>query len=273
MAAPHVTGVAALLLAQNPSLSAAELRARLLDFAVDAGPPGPDQQYGAGILNARNSLTQSFEPRRRTFAQLYNAATGALVRSVATQANGAYLFDELDDGEYQVFGGQDEDDDEQIGLPGRRWGAFGAAGIPTTLTVAGSGEHPASFSIGMPVELEPNDRFSDADVLYPGGYLAGSLDVQDVVDVARVLVRQPGEYTFETSAQRGACGFALESDTILQLYDVDGGLIASNDDVDVEAENYCSRISPLLAAGTYYVAVGSSSVAGGRYYVQARPGK
>lgn len=272
MAAPHVTGVAALLVAQNPPMLVSELRSRLLDFAVDAGPPGPDQQYGAGILNARNSLTQSFAPPRRTFAQLYNAVTGALVRSVATQANGAYAFDELDAGEYQVFGGQDEDDDRQIGLPGRRWGAFGTAGIASTLTVAGAGEYPASFSIAMPTEVEPNDGFADADVLYPGGYLAGSLEAQDV-DVSRVLVRQPGEYTFETSAQRGACGFALEGDTILSLYDANGGLIVSNDDITSDADNYCSRITALLAAGTYYVAVESFSLAGGRYHVQARPGK
>src|SRR5438093_2610116 len=59
MATPHVTGVAALVLALNPALNVAALRARLTGFAVDVGSDGPDQLYGAGIVNARNSLTQS----------------------------------------------------------------------------------------------------------------------------------------------------------------------------------------------------------------------
>ena len=159
MAAPHVSGVAALILAQNPSLSVAQLRARLLDFAVDVGAPGPDHQYGAGILNARNSLTQSFAPPRRTFARLYDVATGALVKSISAGVNGSYIFDDLGEGEYHVFGGQDEDDDRQIGTPGRRWGAFGGAAIATPLTVTEGGEHSASFTIGTPVRWSPTMRW------------------------------------------------------------------------------------------------------------------
>ena len=88
-----------------------------------------------------------------------------------------------------------------------------------------------------------------------------------------MVVHQPGEYTFETSARKGACGFALGGDTILKLYDANNALIASNDDIDVDAESYCSRITTVLSAGTYYVAVESFSAAGGRYYLQARLGK
>lgn len=58
MAAPHVSGVAALLLANQPGLSASQLRSRLIDYAVPAGPP---DQFGAGIVSARNSLTQSLD--------------------------------------------------------------------------------------------------------------------------------------------------------------------------------------------------------------------
>lgn len=52
MAAPHVTGIAALLLSLKPSLTLAELRAALTGTATDLGPRGPDPEYGAGLVNA-----------------------------------------------------------------------------------------------------------------------------------------------------------------------------------------------------------------------------
>ena len=53
-AAPHVAGVAALLVAKGVRGQAAVQR--MLATAVDAGPPGPDPEYGAGIVNARRAL-------------------------------------------------------------------------------------------------------------------------------------------------------------------------------------------------------------------------
>ena len=49
-AAPHVAGVAGLLKAENPGLSAADLRTRLLSFCVPMGDP---YSFGAGRLEAR----------------------------------------------------------------------------------------------------------------------------------------------------------------------------------------------------------------------------
>jgi len=59
MAAPHVSGVAALIVAtkvigRNPSPTA--LERRLKATARDVGPPGPDRRYGAGLLDARAAL-------------------------------------------------------------------------------------------------------------------------------------------------------------------------------------------------------------------------
>src|SRR5207244_1250128 len=89
MATPHVTGVAALVLAREPGLSVAALRARLTGFAVDVGSDGPDQLYGAGIVNARNSLTQSLAPPRQLYARLYDATSGAVVATRAAAADGS----------------------------------------------------------------------------------------------------------------------------------------------------------------------------------------
>ena len=271
MAAPHVTGVAALLLARNPSLTPAALRSQLTSYAVDVGAPGPDQLYGAGIVNARNSLTQTQAPPRQPYARLY-AATGASVATVAVQPDGSYAFTALPDGAYYVFAGEDENGDGQIGVPGRRWGANGGTAAPIAVTVSGAGTYGASFSVGYPIELEPNDNTGVADVLVVGGYLLGTISSPSSdVDLSRVTIPQSGVYTVETSAVDGACGFGLEEDTVLGLYDASGALLLSNDDIVAGPTlNLCSRITANLSAGTYYVAV--TGYLGGRYRVQARAG-
>ncbi|HEY6108388.1 MAG TPA: S8 family serine peptidase, partial [Gemmatimonadales bacterium] len=266
MAAPHVTGVAALLLAQNPSLTVAQLRARLTTYAVDAGAPGPDNQYGAGIVNARNSLTQSLAPPRATYARLYGA-NGLLLATTRTAADGSYAFTGLGDASYAVYGGTDESGDGQVGLPGRLWGALGGSATPTAVTVDGAANYPATFAIALPAEIEPNNSSGQANALAMGGYVNAAIGSASDVDVFRVRVPQSGTYTFETSAVNGACGFALEANTVLTLRDSTGTVLASNDDVDAVALNYCSRISLTLPPGTYFATVSGST---GRYRLQAR---
>jgi serine protease len=55
MAAPHVAGVAALLYSQGVTNPAA-IEAALKRFAVDLGPAGRDDEYGAGLIDARATL-------------------------------------------------------------------------------------------------------------------------------------------------------------------------------------------------------------------------
>jgi subtilisin family serine protease len=51
VAAPHVAGALALLLSAFPNLSVDQQSAALTTTAVDLGPAGPDNTYGAGRLN------------------------------------------------------------------------------------------------------------------------------------------------------------------------------------------------------------------------------
>src|SRR5256885_705057 len=85
MASPHVAGVAALLLARTPSLTASALRARLTTYAV-----GPATQYGVGLVNAYNGLTQSHGPPTQVFALLDSAVSGSVVPAVSTHAGGGF---------------------------------------------------------------------------------------------------------------------------------------------------------------------------------------
>jgi len=271
MAAPHVSGVAALLLAQDPSLTAGDLKSRLTSYAVDIGATGRDDLYGAGIVNARNSLTQSFALPRDVYVRLFDGSTGEALQTVFAQPDGSYEFTELPDADYLVFAGEDESGDAQIGVPGRRWSAYGGSATPTVITVSGSGVYPADFDVGLPIEAEPNDAFASADVLMVGGYLFGEIGVGlSDADGSLVPIPTDGQYTFETSAVDGACGFALGEDTVLQLYDGSGSLLLENDNIDAGNWNFCSRITTTLTAGTYYVVVWGYNAL--PYRVHARAG-
>ncbi|THJ67908.1 peptidase S8 [Arthrobacter echini] len=59
--APLVAGVAALVRARHPGLSAAEVVNRILDTARDAGPPGFDTLYGYGVLDAAAAVEEDLE--------------------------------------------------------------------------------------------------------------------------------------------------------------------------------------------------------------------
>ena len=55
-AAPIVTGVVALLLQEDPSLTQEEVLEALGSGAVDLEPLGPDPEFGRGLVQARESL-------------------------------------------------------------------------------------------------------------------------------------------------------------------------------------------------------------------------
>ena len=125
--------------------------------------------------------------------------------------------------------------------------------------------------MGFAVEDEPNGAFSNPDVLPIGGYLQGAIsDPATDGDLSIIQIPTSGQYTFETSAVDGACGFALEEDTILRLYNSAQTQIAINDDIDFAGANLCSRISIVLSPGTYFAFV--TGYNGGRYAVTVREG-
>lgn len=58
-ATPVVAGVAALLLGQNPAMTASEVEAQLMGTADDLAMPGWDQETGFGRVNAYRALTEA----------------------------------------------------------------------------------------------------------------------------------------------------------------------------------------------------------------------
>jgi type VII secretion-associated serine protease mycosin len=55
-AAPHVSGLAALILSANPTLTNSQVRQIIESTADDLGAPGKDEYYGTGRINARKAL-------------------------------------------------------------------------------------------------------------------------------------------------------------------------------------------------------------------------
>ena len=56
MATPHVSGVAALVWAHNPSCNAQQIRATLVKSALDIGAAGRDDKTGAGLVQAKAAI-------------------------------------------------------------------------------------------------------------------------------------------------------------------------------------------------------------------------
>ena len=56
-AAAHVSAVAALILSRSPRLGRNKVLDQLTTTASDLGPPGRDERYGAGCINALRALS------------------------------------------------------------------------------------------------------------------------------------------------------------------------------------------------------------------------
>lgn len=58
-AAPHISGVAALMLAANPALTPDQIATILSQTAMDLGTAGTDSSYGAGLVNAYKAVAEA----------------------------------------------------------------------------------------------------------------------------------------------------------------------------------------------------------------------
>ncbi|MDZ7262518.1 MAG: S8 family serine peptidase, partial [candidate division KSB1 bacterium] len=89
--APFVSGLAALLLSQNPALSNEEVKGILVGSTDDLGEPGWDSYYGAGRINALRALqVENFSLAEITFPKMDQGFAGGVLTIVGT-ATGALL--------------------------------------------------------------------------------------------------------------------------------------------------------------------------------------
>lgn len=256
MAAPHVSGVAALVLAANPGMTGAQLRDRLTSTAVDVGPPGFDTRYGFGRVDAYNAITGTQGPPMSIYVRAIDASTGHVVKTVKADADNSYRLEGLSPGSYFVVAGQDESDDSIIGFPGRRFGWANGGPEPTPVVVTPSGSVDASIPIGVPAE-----QVGVTGRVFVNGWVYGQSGTQNNIVSYQVTVPTAGTYTFETSGAIGACGFALEMNTLITVLDASSASLGSNDNTPSSTGlmtfpgTRCSRLSLTLQPGTYSVQV------------------
>jgi hypothetical protein len=272
--APFVSGVAALLLAQTPTLTATQLRQRIEQFATRPEGVTRSDIFGWGIVNAYNSLAQQNGPPRRALVRLVDATSGATLAAVPA-TNGNFAFTRIPTGSYYVQAGDDESGDGIMGTPGRRFAWAGGFGTPTVFNVNGNSQTTA-IVLGVPTEVEPNDDVAHANSLSVGSYVTGNITTPDVRDIYRVTVVTAGVHTFETSGVVGSCGLGIELDTFLSLTNSAGVSVATNDNFSSPTGRFCSRIQQTLQPGIYYITVtgtGAAQLANhGRYRLEVRAG-
>lgn len=274
-AAPFVSGIAALLLAHDPSLTAAQIRSRIETYATRPTGVSRTDRTGWGIVNAYNALTQTNGAARAGTVRLVNAVTGIVNQSTRVDENGHFVFTEVSNGTYYVQAGEDEGGDGVIGVAGRRFAVAGGVGSPTVVNV-NNNSSTVALVLGTPTEVEPNDDVAHANVLTVGSWVAGSVTPPDVQDVYSVQIPAAGTYTFETSGLVGSCGFGYELDTQLSLSTAGGTSVATSNDFGLATSPFCARITTTLQPGIYYVTVTGSSLRGladhGRYRLEVRSG-
>jgi len=166
-AAPHVSGLAALLLSQNPALSNQDVRDLMCGTAVDLGPTGRDNEYGYGRIDALAALS------------------GQVVANEPPVADPAGPYTEVEDTPVEFDGSSSYDPDGDTIT--YSWdfgdGATGA-GVSPTHTYTAGGTYTITLVVNDgKVNSEPStttatiDEINDPPVADADGPYAGVVDV------------------------------------------------------------------------------------------------
>ncbi|MFZ5624945.1 MAG: S8 family serine peptidase [Gemmatimonadota bacterium] len=272
MAAPHVSGVAALVLSAEPGLSATQLRSRLLSTARDVDLPGPDIFTGAGAVDAAGALGLWANPRRTVMAA--NAAT-QVFRAPVTLTGSAFSVP-VPAGTWRLYAAEQFEGDQGVATPARRWSAAGGTGRPTAIAVTPGAVLNVPLALGFPIEAEPNDTPALANPLPLGGYLVGRIAPAQA-DLYRLSVASAGPVTIETFGfNYGACGWAISANPRVTILADDAATVLGAAD-DAGPTDLCARLTLNLQPGGYYVLIEAGpmvfgSLASRWYMVQARSG-
>lgn len=166
MAAPHVAGVAGLILAVDPNLTPAQVESILTSTATDRGAAGRDDQFGHGLVNA--------------FAAVQSAGGGGGGAPVLSLASASVLF-------------SSRTDDAQVGVANVGGGTLNVTMVSATTASGGNWLSADRVAItgGTTTDTSAIEITVDATGLADGFY-SGTVTVQSnggnaTLDVALAL--------------------------------------------------------------------------------------
>jgi subtilisin len=147
MSAPHVAGVAALVLAAKPDLSNADVRQVLVDSAIHIGP---SHQYGAGLVSASRAVGAEAPPppsTGRISGVVRDAATAAAIGGATVTVDTGQTATTATDGSYTVEGVAVGDRSVVASAPGYE-------SLTQPVTVSSDEESTLDFAL-QPAPTEP----------------------------------------------------------------------------------------------------------------------
>jgi subtilisin family serine protease len=293
MAAPHVSGVAALAISIDPTLTVSQLKEALL-ASVDKIPSLAGKTVTGGRLNARKTL-EFVEPSLKLLSVTPSGSVGAPVSSIVATFNEQVLpaavaaanFVLKGDGLDGIIGTAD---DVTVALtdPNVRQTADGVITItlpsPLTtteryvLTLKGTGDNPlrnlegralgqfGTATTGRDAEktfmvrnfVEPNDTLLTAIAVPPA---SGRVALEGTIGEGPAAIRDVDLYrvslaagqTLTVDIDAKKLPGGSTLDSFVRIFSASGRQLASNDDDGVSTDSFARFIAP--EAGDYVVAV------------------
>ncbi|HDP76810.1 MAG TPA: peptidase S8, partial [Mesotoga infera] len=133
MAAPHVTGLAALLMAEGyagrDSSGEEIIRKILRETALDLGDPGWDQYYGYGLIQAFDAL--NFNEERRPLLVQILSTSGQVLKEAEVEADGSFYISGLTENHIKIRIWRDFNGNKEIDK-GDLLGYYGFSGSSAT---------------------------------------------------------------------------------------------------------------------------------------------
>lgn len=114
MAAPHISGLAALLYSKNPTITPTQVEENLKNGCIDLGAKEKDSHYGHGLPDAYTVLTGGI-PLMANVKVFIGTSDGTIISNLQhVGASGSFTLSDLSPGTYTICAFEDTDNDNVV---------------------------------------------------------------------------------------------------------------------------------------------------------------